>query len=93
VVGRRTSRLTRVGMRLRRGARGLEVVEVAGRVSARIHRPPAGSRSPVAGVACDLVVVDGARHGSGGLEPRAEVSRGFVRVRRNAVREVRTGRI
>jgi len=37
-------------MRLRRGARDVEVVEVAGGVSARIHRPPPGSRTPVAAV-------------------------------------------
>jgi len=50
VVGPRTLRLARVGTRLRPRARGVEVVEVAEGVTARIHRPPAGPRTPVPGV-------------------------------------------
>ena len=50
VIGPRTFRLVRLGTRLQRGARDVEVVEVAAGVSARIHRPPAGRRSPAPGV-------------------------------------------
>ena len=50
VIGRRTYRLVRLGTRLQRGARDVEVVDVAGGVGARIHRPPTGSRTPVPGV-------------------------------------------
>ncbi|TVR18433.1 MAG: alpha/beta hydrolase [Nitriliruptor sp.] len=50
VVGRRSLHLVRLGMRLRRGARDVEVVEVAGGVNARIHRPPAGPRPAVPAV-------------------------------------------
>jgi len=46
VVGPRTYRLARIGSRLQRGARDVEVVEVAPGVTARIHRPPGGNPSP-----------------------------------------------
>jgi acetyl esterase/lipase len=50
VIGPRTFRLVRLGTRLQRGARDVEVVEVAAGVIARIHRPPVGRRSSAAGV-------------------------------------------
>jgi acetyl esterase/lipase len=49
-VGPRSLRLVRFATRLQRGARDVEVVEVAPGVSARIHRPPAGGRAPAPGV-------------------------------------------
>jgi acetyl esterase/lipase len=50
VIGPRTFRLVRLGTRLQRGARDVEVVEVAAGVSARIYRPPGGRGSSGAGV-------------------------------------------
>lgn len=50
VIGPRTLRLVRLGTRLQRGNRDVEVVEVATGVTARIHRPPLGRGSPAAGV-------------------------------------------
>jgi acetyl esterase/lipase len=50
LIGPRTFRLVRLGTRLQRGARDVEVVEVAAGVTARIHRPPPGRRSSGAGV-------------------------------------------
>jgi acetyl esterase/lipase len=50
VIGPRTFRLVRLGTRLQRGVRDVEVVEVAAGVRARIHRPPGGRRSSAAGV-------------------------------------------
>jgi acetyl esterase/lipase len=50
VIGPRTFRLVRLGTRLQRGARDVELVEVAAGVRARIHRPPVGRRASGAGV-------------------------------------------
>jgi acetyl esterase/lipase len=50
LIGPRTFRLVRLATRLQRGARDVEVVEVAAGVTARIHRPPPGRRSTGAGV-------------------------------------------
>jgi acetyl esterase/lipase len=50
VIGPRSFRLVRLGTRLQRGVRDVEVVEVAAGVSARIHRPPGGHSSSGAGV-------------------------------------------
>jgi acetyl esterase/lipase len=50
VIGPRTFKLVRLGTRLQRGARDVEVVEVAVGVSARIHRPPARPGASVPGV-------------------------------------------
>jgi acetyl esterase/lipase len=69
VIGPRTFRLVRLGTRLQRGARDVEVVEVAAGVSARIHRPPAGRRSPAPGV---LYV-----HGGGYVIGTAELGDSF----------------
>jgi acetyl esterase/lipase len=44
-------------------------------------------RLQAAGVPCELVVVDGAYHGFDGAEPRAGVSRDFLRSRIGALRE------
>jgi acetyl esterase/lipase len=50
VIGPRSFRLIRLGTRLQRGVRDVEVVEVAAGVSARIHRPPGGHSSSGSGV-------------------------------------------
>lgn len=50
IVGPRSLGLVRLGTRLQRGRRGVEVVEVAPDVTARVHRPPDGGRMPAPGV-------------------------------------------
>jgi acetyl esterase/lipase len=50
IIGPRTFKLVRLGTRLQRGARHVEVVEVAPGVSARVHRPAKPGRSPAPGV-------------------------------------------
>lgn len=50
LIGPRSLALVRLGTRLQRGARDVEVVDVAPGVRARIHRPPAGGRTPAPGV-------------------------------------------
>lgn len=49
-VGPRTLRLVRLGLRLQRGVRDVEVVSVAPEVSARVHRPPPDHDAPGPGV-------------------------------------------
>jgi len=50
VLGPRIFGVVRRGAALQPGVRGVEVVEVAPGVSARIHRPPVDGHAPVAGV-------------------------------------------
>lgn len=49
-------------------------------------------RLEVAGVPCELIVVEGAYHGFDAVEPRAEVSRAFLRARIDALRAALTPR-
>ena len=49
-------------------------------------------RLEAAGVSCELFVVEGAYHGFDGVEPRAEVSREFLRARIDVLRDALTDR-
>jgi len=49
-------------------------------------------RLAAAGVPCELFVVEGAYHGFDRVEPRAEVSRAFLRARVNVLRDALTDR-
>jgi acetyl esterase/lipase len=49
-------------------------------------------RLEAVGVPCELFVVEGAYHGFDGVEPRAEVSRAFLRARVDALRDALTDR-